>query len=323
MTAQHKSANNAGRVPESEGSRIIFRELAAYQNEVEAAIKNTSADVAELRAFAEELVASAAGLVSKHRAELAKQADISAFSTSKSSAVDPVTVVDQACEVSLVNAIEQRRPLDGIIGEEGANKPSRSGLSWVIDPIDGTVNFMYGVAEYAVSVAVVAGEICLAGAVINIPRNELYSAAAGQGATVRHADGSVEILESRSEANPAMSLIATGFGYGEQRRFHQARLLTTLLPQVRDIRRMGSAALDLCRVAEGTVDAYYEHGIKLWDVAAGAIIALEAGCWICLPETLWEPGHDSGRDIVWTSSAALAERFEALLIDAHGCTLSQ
>ena len=274
----------------------------------------TEFDVREFRDYAADLAQQAASLISTKRSEITATGDIRAHSQTKTSAVDPVTEVDTATEAFVVGSIRRDRPEDGIIGEEGANVASSSGVYWVIDPIDGTVNFMYGLGEYSVSLAAMVDGQYVAGAVINVVKGTLYSAAVGHGATVTFPDGTSTTLRCREETDPRLSLVATGFGYTETRRAGQARILQELLPQVRDIRRMGSAALDLCRVAEGTVDAYYEHGVKIWDVAAGVVIAREAGAHVHVPRQ-WETGTDRG-SLVWAASAELAPAFERLLSSA-------
>lgn len=270
----------------------------------------TEFDVCKLRDYAADLAQQAASLITTKRAEITSTGDIREHSQTKTSVVDPVTEVDTAAEEFVVGSIRRDRPEDGIIGEEGADVPSESGVSWIIDPIDGTVNFMYGLGEYAVSVGAMVDGQYIAGAVINVVKGTLYSAAVGHGATVTFRDGTSTTLRCRQEADPSLSLIATGFGYTQDRRAEQAKILQELLPRVRDIRRMGSAALDLCRVAEGTVDAYYEHGVKIWDVAAGIVIAREAGAQVHVPQR-WE-GDDRGA-LVWAASAELAPAFERLL----------
>ena len=174
--------------------------------------------------------------------------------------------------------IAQLRPHDGVLGEEGEDTPGTSGITWVLDPIDGTVNYLYGLPQYGVSVAAVYGPprtrewTALAGAVFD-GSGRLWSAGAGHGAWL---DG--EHI-SRAEAAPPLShtLLGTGFQYVADRRAVQGAIVAALLPQVRDIRRLGAAALDLCLVAAGQLDAYYEHGLNAWDLAAGALIATEAG----------------------------------------------
>ena len=274
----------------------------------------TENNVAEFRDYAADLAQQAASLILTKRAELTATEDIRVHSQTKTSAVDPVTEVDTAAEAFIVDSIRRDRPNDGIIGEEGADVASRSGVSWVVDPIDGTVNFMYGLGEYAVSIGAMVDGQYVAGAVINVVKGTLYAAAVGHGATVTYRDGTSTSLRCRRETDPRLSLVATGFGYTETRRSGQARILQQLLPQVRDIRRMGSAALDLCRVAEGTVDAYYEHGVKIWDVAAGIVIAREAGAQVCVPKE-WAKNADRGT-LVWAASADLAPAFERLLASA-------
>ena len=278
----------------------------------------TEINVREFRDYAAGLAQQAASLILTKRAEITATDDIRSYSQTKTSAVDPVTEVDTAAEAFIVDSIRRDRPDDGIIGEEGADIPSKSGVSWVIDPIDGTVNFMYGLGEYAVSIGAMVDGQYVAGVVINVVKQTLYSAAVGHGATVTYRDGTSTILRCRQETDPQLSLIATGFGYTKTRRSGQARILQELLPQVRDIRRMGSAALDMCRVAEGTVDAYYEHGVKIWDVAAGIVIAREAGAQVRVPE-VWEKNSDRG-SLVWAASADLAPAFERLLssVGANG-----
>ncbi|QGU07578.1 Inositol-1-monophosphatase SuhB [Corynebacterium occultum] len=243
-------------------------------------------DPAILREIAVETAELAAGRIVAKREELG---DIRKFVTIKSSAVDPVTVVDTMAEDFIADRLEQLRPEDGIIGEEGSSRESISGVSWVIDPIDGTVNFLYGLPQYAVSIgAAINGEV-VAGAVVNVPTGVVYSAARGEGASRR--SGAEEIrLRVNTVTDPAQVLLATGFSYSSTRRAAQAELLTHILPEVRDIRRLGSAALDFCALAEGSVDAFYEHGLNCWDYAAGAVIAAEAGAVVKIPN-LSTPGE--------------------------------
>ena len=190
----------------------------------------------------------------------------------KSSASDPVSAADRASEKLITDGLTADRPGDGLLGEEGASRPSTTGLTWVIDPLDGTVNYLYGRLDWSVSIAVEDEEGALVGVVHQPRTGTTWSAVRGAGAfrddrclgPLRNA-----VLDS--------ALVATGFSYLPERRAEQAALLQDLLPAVRDIRRGGSAALDLCSVADGTADAYYEHLIQPWDVAAGALIAHEAG----------------------------------------------
>ena len=203
----------------------------------------------------------------------------------KSTATDVVTDMDQRAQDLIVGLLTRHRPDDGFLGEEeGGTHLGRTGVTWVVDPIDGTVNYLYGIPAYAVSVAAVVGDPRVdgawhpvAGAVINPVTGDAYSAARGEGATRADREGRRVPLAASSVGALGQALVATGFGYAADRRAWQAAVLADLLPEVRDIRRMGSAALDLCRVAEGSVDAYYERGLHPWDLAAGWLIVTEAG----------------------------------------------
>ena len=190
----------------------------------------------------------------------------------KSTPTDPVTEFDRAAEATIVDALRTQRPDDSIVGEEGAGHAGSSGLEWHIDPIDGTVNFVYDLPAWCTSVAVVDEHGPLAGAVFVPVTDELFSAARGAGATRNGAP-----IRCSSASHVGMALIATGFNYSPPTRRAQARRLAALLPQVRDVRRYGSAALDLCMVACGRLDAYYEEHLNSWDLAAGVLIASEAG----------------------------------------------
>ncbi len=190
----------------------------------------------------------------------------------KTSATDPVSDADRAAERILVDLISGERPDDGMLGEEGAARESSSGLRWVIDPLDGTVNYLYQLDNFSVSVAVEDTQGALVGVVFNPTSRRLYRAIRGFGAAV---DG--RALHVNDPVPMRRALIATGFGYDAERRRAQAGVIGALLPKVRDIRRIGSAALDLCAVAAGAVDGYFEEGVQAWDVAAGGLIAREAG----------------------------------------------
>jgi myo-inositol-1(or 4)-monophosphatase len=190
----------------------------------------------------------------------------------KSSGTDPVSVADRASEQLIVNGLLTARPGDGLLGEEGAREKSTTGLTWVIDPLDGTVNYLYGRPDWCVSIAVQDARGALVGVVHQPMTGITWSAVRGSGA---FRDG--KYLRIRDRRELADALVATGFSYLAERRAEQAEYLRHLLPVVRDLRRGGSAALDLCSVADGTADAYYEHVIQPWDVAAGGLIAREAG----------------------------------------------
>jgi myo-inositol-1(or 4)-monophosphatase len=201
----------------------------------------------------------------------------------KSSVNDIVTVMDQQSEVLLRAHLLSARPDDAILGEEDGASPGSSGITWVIDPIDGTVNYLYEIPAYCVSVAAVIGDAAtagqwrpVAGAVCNPSTGQTFHARLGGGAKVRQAGEDTPITVNPVEAL-LQSLVATGFGYLPEVRARQGEVVAAVLPAIRDIRRAGSAALDLCAVACGTVDAYYESGLNPWDLAAGWVIATEAG----------------------------------------------
>ncbi len=190
----------------------------------------------------------------------------------KSSAVDVVTEADRAVERLIRRLLLEQRPDDAIMGEEGEDHPGSSGVRWIIDPIDGTVNYLYGLPEWAVSIAAEQDGRIVAGVVINGSTGVEYAAAHGAGAT---RDG--RPIGVRPSPLLAERLVLTGFGYRADVRAHQAACVAALLPRVRDIRRMGSCALDLCHVADGSGDAYVEAGPQPWDWAAGGLVLREAG----------------------------------------------
>jgi len=220
----------------------------------------------------------------------------------KSSATDPVSDADRAAERMLVELITAERPNDAMIGEEGTDRPGSSGYTWVLDPLDGTVNYLYQLDHFAVSVAIEdtaiedtaiedtaiedtaiedtaiadtaipATAAGLVGVVFEPVTGRLFTAVRGRGAFLNG-----RRLRANEPVAMPQAMIATGFGYQPRRRAAQGAFVARLLPRVRDIRRFGSAALDLCAVAAGTVDGYFEEGIQHWDRAAGALIAAEAG----------------------------------------------
>ena len=190
----------------------------------------------------------------------------------KSSAVDVVTEADRAVEELVRGRLLEQRPDDAVLGEEGDDRPGTSGVRWIVDPIDGTVNYLYGLPDCAVSIAAERDGEVVAAAVVGIGTQVEYVAALGHGAT---RDGTP--LRVRATPPLAERLVLTGFGYRADVRTHQAACVAALLPVVRDIRRLGSCALDLCHVAEGTADAYVEAGPQPWDHAAGGLVVREAG----------------------------------------------
>ncbi len=230
------------------------------------------AALAALAALAERAARAAGDLVRDGRPDQVR------VEATKTSPVDVVTAMDTAAEALVLERLLGERPDDGVLGEEGGLRAGTSGLTWVVDPIDGTVNYLYGIPAYAVSVAVVRGQPepsgwqVLAGCVHNPTTGETWTASAGGGARL---DG--RLLTGPADVDLSTALVGTGFGYLAERRRHQAAVVAALLPQVRDIRRMGSAALDLCAVASGRLDAYFERGLQPWDQAAGVLVAREAG----------------------------------------------
>jgi myo-inositol-1(or 4)-monophosphatase len=198
----------------------------------------------------------------------------------KSSPTDVVTQMDRAAERLIIERIHAARPGDGVLGEEGgallAAGTGADTVRWVIDPIDGTVNYLYDLPDWGVSIGAEVAGLPTVG-VIAIPRRgETYLAVRGGGAYCRSAAGERR-LRCNAEVPLQRALVATGFGYGADRRAHQAAVLTGVLPSVRDIRRGGACSVDLCAVASGRVDAYYERGVQAWDIAAGALLVQEAG----------------------------------------------
>ena len=230
--------------------------------------------------------------------------------STKSSATDVVTVMDRRSEALAQEILGRLRPDDAVVGEEGADRAGTTGITWLVDPIDGTVNYLYDIDEYAVSVAAVVGDahvhggfLPLAGAVYQPCTDELYLASAGGGAT---ANG--EPLAFDPADALATSLVGTGFGYAAADRERQGAVLARVLPRVRDIRRHGVASLDVCAVARGRLDAYYEEGLNAWDYAAAWLIAQEAGA------TVRGAGRRRpGRDLLLAGRADVLAELEALL----------
>jgi myo-inositol-1(or 4)-monophosphatase len=255
---------------------------------------------------AEKLAAEAAEFVRHRRTE-----HLGAV-RSKTTPTDPVTVVDTETERLLRDRLAQLRPGDPILGEEGggpADATPAGAVTWVLDPIDGTVNFVYGIPAYAVSVGAQIDGVSVAGAVADVVAGRVYSAASGLGAHVTD-DLGTRPLRCASVDDLSMALLGTGFGYSRRRRASQAELLAHILPAVRDVRRIGSAALDLCMVAAGLLDAFYEHGLQVWDRAAGALIAAEAGARVLVPEP---DGPLGGAGLVVAAAPGIADELLAAL----------
>ncbi|MBV9025473.1 MAG: inositol monophosphatase [Streptomycetaceae bacterium] len=221
----------------------------------------------------------------------------------KSSPIDVVTEMDIAAEKLITDYISEHRPDDGLLGEEGASTEGTTGVRWVIDPLDGTVNYLYGLPSWAVSIAAEKDGETIVGVVEAPMRGETYQAIRGEGAYVNG---------QRACCRPApafeQALIGTGFGYLTERRIAQAAVLNGLLPRVRDIRRGGSAAIDLCDVGCGRLNGYYERGLNPWDLAAGALFAQEAGALIG-----GRPGEAASTELAVAAPSGLFEPLQELL----------
>ena len=224
----------------------------------------------------------------------------------KSSPTDVVTAADRASETLLVEGIRAARPGDGVLGEEGADDDGTTGVRWVVDPIDGTVNYLYGLPQWAVSIGVEVDGTTVAGVVLNPVADELFAAVLDGGATLNGAP-----LRCTRATQLAQSLVATGFGYDARRRTAQAAVVQTVLPAVRDLRRQGAGALDLCSVAAGRVDAYYEQGLAPWDMSAGLLIAAEAGA-----RTGGLRGREASHDLVLATAPGVYDALHDLLVAA-------
>jgi myo-inositol-1(or 4)-monophosphatase len=254
------------------------------------------------RATAEE----AAALVGAGRSTAAEQVD------TKSSPVDVVTAVDRASEELIVRLLTEARPDDGVLGEEGASRDGSSGVRWVVDPIDGTVNFLYGVPAYAVSIAAEVEGTTEVGVVLNVATGEQFTAARGQGAWLTAPGAATQQLHGSAATRLDQTLVATGFGYRVEQRRAQGAVVAELLTRVRDIRRAGSAALDLCSAAAGRVDAYYELHLNPWDHAAGALVAAEAGLVVT-----GLPGRPFAEPMAIVAASTIAAAFVDLVVDLH------
>lgn len=223
-------------------------------------------DYADLLDLAVGVAREAAALVTERR-----RAGVEVAQT-KTSPTDVVTEVDHAAEELIRARLLAARPDDGIVGEEGDDTPSTSGVTWVVDPIDGTVNFLYGIPQYAISIAAKEGDQVVAGVVLDVTKGEAFTATRGGGA---HLDD--RPVRVRDVVPLGQRLVITGFSYQRETRVKQAAAVHELLGRVRDVRRLGSAALDLCYVACGRADAYVEEGLNEWDLAAGGLVVEEAG----------------------------------------------
>jgi fructose-1,6-bisphosphatase/inositol monophosphatase family enzyme len=228
----------------------------------------------------------------------------------KSSPTDMVTEMDRASEAMIVAGILAARPDDGIVGEEGADHEGTSGVRWLVDPIDGTTNYLYGFPGFAVSIAAEHQGEVVVGVVHDPLHHDVFRAARGRGATRNG-----ESIRASSNDDLTTALVGTGFSYERDRRLRQANVLVQVLPRVRDIRRMGAAAVDLCSVACGRLDAFYERGLGPWDLAAGALIAREAGA------TVGDlAGGPASGDFALAAASGLFDPLRALLDTAGAGT---
>jgi myo-inositol-1(or 4)-monophosphatase len=253
-------------------------------------------------------VSQAAGRLIRER----RAAEVTVADT-KSSETDVVTETDREVERLIRSKLAEARPDDAVVGEEGADHAGHSGVRWIVDPIDGTVNFLYGIPQYAVSIAAERDGVVVAGVVLHVSPGTAYvgrreTGADGRVSVTAHRDGSR--ISVRSPGPISQRVIGTGFNYEARIRAIQAEAVARLLPQVGDIRRFGSCALDLCHVAEGLIDGYVEEGVNLWDRAAGALIAEGAGarCELAVGA--------GGREIVICAPALGFDEFRKAVEDA-------
>jgi myo-inositol-1(or 4)-monophosphatase len=253
----------------------------------------TSPLSAELLALAHDVAGQAAQLLMARPSHF----DL----TEKSTAIDFATQMDEKAEALIVESILRARPDDGIVAEEGAARVSKSGITWVIDPLDGTVNYFYGLPGWNVSIAARDEAGSLVGVVAAPTINSLWHAVRGEGAFHNG-----EKIRSTSGISLDRALLGTGFAYDVADRSEQIAMVAPLLPRVRDIRRMGSAAVDLCHVGMGALDGYFERGLKEWDWAAGALVATEAGAQVA---------HlgDGARKLTVAAGAGLFDELQAAL----------
>ena len=256
---------------------------------------------ADLLEIATEVAVEAASL-----ARSAREAAIRDVGT-KSSETDVVTAGDLAVEKLVRTRLAELRPGDPVLGEEaggsgGADGSDNEGVCWVVDPIDGTVNYLYGFPWYAVSLAAQVDGVSVAAAVVEPDSGRRWTASRGGGAFL---DGRPLRVSAASRLD--LSLVATGFAYRAERRARQAAGIAGLLSRVRDIRRAGAASLDLCAVAAGWLDGYFEHGLNRWDWAGGALLAEEAGAVVRLP--------DSANDMTFVATPGIADELAEVLAE--------
>ena len=235
---------------------------------------------------------------------LDRDADTDLAVQTKSTDTDVVTAKDTAAERLIRARLDKERPDDGFLGEESGSGTGTTGVRWVVDPIDGTVNYLYNIPQYAVSIGVEVDGVVKVGVVYDPAKSEMYQAISGGGATLND-----RTIRCSDETVLGQSLVGTGFGYAAARRTRQAEILLQVIPHVRDIRRMGAASLDLCSVACGRAEGYYERGLNPWDFAAGALIAHEAGATVTDLD-----GHFPTGDFVLAAGPGVHKALRELLL---------
>lgn len=194
----------------------------------------------------------------------------------KSSPSDSVTEMDRNAEQMILDVVLGARPNDALLGEEGGERPGTSGVRWIVDPLDGTVNYLFRLPMWGVSIAADVGGVVVVGVVATPEFDEAYIGVLGHGGWLVRGSRAERLAVSACQTLSS-ALVTTGFGYDAARRRAQSAVVTGLIPDIRDVRRIGSAVVDLCWVARGRLDAYFEDGLNAWDYAAGALIAAEAG----------------------------------------------
>lgn len=238
----------------------------------------------------------------------------------KSSASDAVTEVDRACEELIVARIVEARPDDSIVGEEGADRVGSSGVKWYIDPLDGTVNYVYRRHDFSVSIGVEVDGVPSVGVVFDSSADEMFSAIRGEGAWLNG-----DLIRVSEVTELGMALTGSGFGYDPLYRIFQGKVLARVIGRVRDLRRGGSAALELCGVACGRLDAFFEQGINGWDAMAGVVIIREAGG---IAERIEPPevptrADGNGHVVVCAGTREVYEDLRALVVQASADALAE
>lgn len=261
--------------------------------------------------LADELLAVAVGLARSagDMALAGRKAGLHNVQT-KSTATDMVTEFDRASEVLIVEGMRAARPEDAIVGEEGASISGTSGITWYIDPIDGTTNFLYDLPAWAVSIGAEDSSGPLAGVVYIPALGEMFTATRGGGAFLNGAP-----IQSNNIADVSQALVCTGFSYSADQRTIQAQRVSRFIHQIRDIRRAGAAAIDLCFVACGRIDAYFEENLHQWDISAGILIAHEAGC-----RSGDFSGHTPRPAEILTTAPAIFDQLSQLIMAASAKT---